>query len=206
MKLRPADLIFSRGEFCQKYNLNSDKKIVLILTQIKGFEPGEAVVRASLKTLKAFESRVETAIKPHPLDRERDYKKIIKKEKSRAVLVPKGSDVFEALYSCDILISVVSTAIFEALILDKIVITAKLGKYSPYTERLFKIIEKGGATISVKKESDIWYAVDIALGLASGLEMADKFKRARKKFLINIVDTKGNATERVVNLIKKMMK
>lgn len=195
--LKKAENIFSRERFCQRFGIDSKKLLVLINTQPFSFERRETFLRTLLKELEKIKN-IEIVIKPHPVEDEKWHKKIAKEEDVRVIVLPRASNTYEALYACDVMITVSSTTVLEAMILDKDVIIANLIK-----DPSASIFARGGGAVSVKERKDLTTTVKKTL---YNKRIKEKLKKGRKRFVYqHTYKQDGKATERVINLIKKMI-
>ena len=191
-----ADRGFRREKFCARLGLLPDRKIVLVATQPWSMPIRKAFLRSVLTALKCF-PEVQAIIKPHPREKEGLYKKVVEKENAEVAILPSKSDTFEALHACDLLVAGFSTVITEALILGKPAVTVGLASEEPTP--FYK-----GVTLRVNKDEDPTPAIRNAL---YDKKTREKFKKERKKFVSRYAHKQdGRATERVINLIERMIK
>lgn len=193
-RLVNASRIFCREKFCTKIGLDPKRKIVLVATQ-KVSERKE-FIESVLNGLRPF-SDVQTIVKPHPLENSELYEKLIAKEKMNVVLLPKHCETLEALYACDLLVSMSSTVITEATLLGKPAVTVRSigGDPAPFYE-------------------DVTLRVDLGQDLAPIFKKAlfdektkEKLKKMEREFAFNHTYYQdGKATERVVDLIDQLIK
>lgn len=191
-----ADRVFDREKFCSRFNLNPDKKIVLVATENLPILVGEASLRSVLMALKTLRG-LQIVVKPHPREKGEWYKKVVKEENVEAVVLPKVADTLEALYVCDLLVASFSTVITEAIILGKPSVTVHLSESkdpAPYYKDV---------TLRVYTEEDLVPAIRNALYHEKTRE---KLKKAGKKFVLeHAYKQDGKATERVANVIEEMI-
>lgn len=197
--LAEADKIFDKQKFYEKYNLDLKKKIVLIITEnLPIFEDNVIFLEHVLKSTKKIPD-IQIVVKPHPNEKSRWYEEVIKKENVKATVLSKNSNTYDAIYACDLMIAFFSTTITEALILAKPVITVNLtGRPDPmpYAE--------SGAAIGVYRSEDIIPAIKSALYDENTRE---RLKKNRDNFIYeHHYALDGKATERIVNLITRMIK
>ena len=193
-KLAVANRVFSRERFCGKLGLDPKRKIVLVATQ--PWHMREEFIRSVLTALKHF-PETQIVIKPHPVEKEDFYGKIVEKENIKVTILPSKSDTFEALYACDLLVAAFSTVITEAFVLGKLAVTLNLTAEDPapyYRE----------VTLRVDKKEDLILAIAKALHDESTRE---RLRKVGKNFAFNHTYRQdGKATERVVNLVEQMIK
>ena len=192
-KLVMANRIFTREQFCAKSGLDAHRKIVLVATQ--GWSMREIFMRIVLGALKKI-PEVQIVIKPHPRENSDVYRRAVDEQNVKAVILPRSSDIVEALYACDLLVAAFSTVITEALILGKPAVTLNLMTEDPapyYKE----------ATLRVNTEQDLASAIKKALYDGKTRE---KLKKAGRKFAFNhTYKQDGKATQRVIKLIEQML-
>ena len=196
--LARANEIFSREQFCKRYDLNPSKKVALICTEnLPIFEENTVFLRAILKSLREL-PEVQVVIKPHHAERGKWYERIAREEKVHPIVLPKKFNTYLAMYACEVMLAFFSTTITEALILDKPVVVVNLtGKPDPmpYVE--------SGVAIGAYKQEDIAPAIEAAL---DSKNIGHKLAQARKDFIYQhayIQD--GLATERVTELVEQML-
>lgn len=189
---------FNREEFCRNYNLDSDKKIALVITQpLDIAERRDIFLRSVLNALGRF-SDITILIKPHPREDENWHKTVLREERMDATVLGRDSNIYEALCACDVIITISSTTIVEAMILGKPVIMLNLAR-SP--DRVPYV--KDGAGLGVYRKEDLPRTIKEAL---YGKKTREKLKRAERKFVYrHAYRQDGKATERVINLIKEMI-
>jgi len=187
----------------ERYNLNPDKKLILITTQPEGIEIKTGhrykFIQAILKALHEF-SDVQAIIKPHPReeDAESFYQNIISKYNNGHIKVSsKKYNTYSLLATCNLLITSSSTTALEAILLQKPVIILNLSKFPdpiPYTE--------SGAAIKVEKEKSLAPAIHRAL---FNDKVKSEMAKSRQKFISYHAYQDGEASKRVANLAIKMI-
>jgi hypothetical protein len=193
--LAVADRIFSREKFCRKLNLDPEGKIVLVATE--NIPEGEAFLKSIVRALKEF-PEFQIVVKPHPNEKGEWYKKLVEDENVRAVVLPRDAETFEALFACDFFMAGFSTTITEAIILGKLVVTVHLSKKEDPTP-YYKYV-----TVRVYREENLVPAIRKVL---YDEKTREDLKKAGKKFVYEYVYKQdGKATERMVNLVEKMIK
>lgn len=190
--------IFNRDVFCRRHNLNPMRKIVLICTEnLPIFEDNIIFLESVLESIKNTPD-IQFIIKPHPGEKDNWYKKIVKEQNIKATVLTKNSNTYEAIYACDLMIANFSTTITEALILEKSVISVNLtGRVDamPYT--------KNGVVTGVYDKDDIASTIQTVL---QNEHIEENMKKTIDDFIFehcNKID--GNATKRVVSIIKNMI-
>lgn len=94
-----------------KKGTQTSEKYILFATQPMDYRTNLEIARILSRNLK----RQELIIKPHPGENEKVYKEITK----NATLVPKNSDFVSLLKDCEVLVTIGSTAVLEAIALRK---------------------------------------------------------------------------------------
>ncbi|MBU4255982.1 MAG: UDP-N-acetylglucosamine 2-epimerase, partial [Thermoplasmatales archaeon] len=191
-----ADKIYDKNYFCNKWCLNPNRKIVLVATENLPIQEENIIfLKNILKYLRKFPT-LQIVIKPHPGERGKWYEKVAKEEKMKVTILPKNSDTFEAIYACDLFFTYASTTGMEAVALNKPVIVVNLtGRPDPVE------YVKERVALGVYKEEDLKPAVEQLLRDDS--ELAKNRKKYVEKYLYKI---DGKATERIINLIKEVIK
>ena len=197
--LADADKIYSKEEFLSKFKINPNHKFVLWTTQCHGISREENIknFKAVFRTMQNLED-VTLIIKQHPNEGKR-YTKMIKdcltNYKIDAVVTQKSSDTYEQIFVCDLMITRHSTTAMEAVALNKPVIVLNLSREPDTVEYV-----KEGVALGVYKGEDLKPAIEKLLKDDS--ELAKNRRGYIEKYLYKI---DGKATERVVNLITKMI-
>lgn len=194
-----ANEIYNKEQFLKKYNINKNHKIVLWTTQCHGLSDDEnnANFKAMFGTLQNLQD-VTLILKQHPGEGKKYTKMIedaLKYCHLNIVIPPKDSDTYEQLYVCDLMITRHSTTAMEAVALNKPVIVLNLsGKPD-----IINYVEEGVA-LGVYRENNLKIAIEKLLDDDS--ELAENRRSYIEKYLYKI---DGKSTERVVQLIKKML-
>ena len=195
-----ADKIYSKEKFLEKYKINPNHKIVLWATACHSISDEENTknFKAVFETMQNLKN-VTLIIKQHPREGKR-YTKMIEKYlnnyKINAVITPKNSDTHEQLFVCGVVLIKTSTVALEAVAFNKPVITMNLSRDTDSVEFV-----KEGIALGVYEEKDLKPA--IAKLLKDDSELVKNRVKYIEKYLYKI---DGKATERVVNLIKEMIK
>jgi hypothetical protein len=197
--LADADKIYSKEKFLSDYRIDPNHKIILWTTQCHGISDEENI--KNFKAVFEIMQNIENAtliIKQHPREGE-IYTKTIKdyldKYKIDAVITPKSSDTYEQLFVCDLMITRHSTTAMEAVALNKSVIILNLSGEPDPVEYV-----KEGVALGVYKPEDLKPTIEKLLKEDS--ELAKNREKYIEKYLYKI---DGKATERVVNLIERMI-
>jgi CDP-glycerol glycerophosphotransferase (TagB/SpsB family) len=193
--LYQADKIYDKNKICKQLNLDQNKKLILWITQTHGLpiDENEKNISAVFNAVKSLKN-VQLVIKLHPAEDQNAT--MYKKDKSfNPVIVDGKADTYVLLYACDLMITRHSRTAMEAVALNKPVIILNLSGEPDPVEYV-----KEGVAFGVYKEEDLKPAIEKLLRDDSELE---KNRRSYiEKYLYKI---DGKATERVVNLIEKMI-
>jgi hypothetical protein len=191
-----AGRVYNRDKFCGRLNLDPKKKVVLVVTENMPILEGRTFLRSTLKALKDF-PQLQVVIKPHPAEVGEWYLDVVREENVKATMLSKGADTYEALYACDLFVGSYSTVILEAVILGKLGVTAYLAKGNDPTP-YFKEV-----TSRVYREEDI--GPEIRKTLYDD-RTRERLKQSVAKFVFeHAYKMDGKATERVTDLIEKMI-
>lgn len=201
---RIVKMKFDKEKICSQLGIDKDKKIVVFTTQpmehivyTTKSVAQERLVREIIKSLKNL-SDVQLVIKLHPAENGKMHKRIVKEMIANAVII-KDVDIYELLNASDLLLTETSTTALEAMLVEKPVIIINLDN----KPEMIPFV-RSGAAIGVYKPENIVSAVKDAL---YNEDIRKKLAEKRKRFVYEqayMVD--GKAAERVVNLIKEMIK
>ena len=194
-----ASKTYSWAQFIKKYNVTPDHEILLWTTQCHGLSDEENARNfTTVFGVMQNNKNVTLLIKQHPSEGER-YTKIVEdylvKYKTDAILVPKNSDTYEQLFFCDLLMTKSSTTAMEAVALNKPIIVLNLSGEPDAVD----YVEQGVA-LGVYKEDDLKPSIEKLLKDPS--ELANNRDKYIERYLYKI---DGKATERVAQVIKRMM-
>jgi CDP-glycerol glycerophosphotransferase (TagB/SpsB family) len=193
--LADADKIYNKNEILEQIDLDPTKKVIIWTTQTHGLpiDENEKNVSAVFNAVKLLKN-VQLVIKLHPAEDQNAPR--YKKDKSfNPVIVDGKADTYALLYACDLMITRHSTTAMEAVALNKPVIVLNLSGEPDPVEYV-----KEGIALGVYKEEDLKTAIEKLLKDDS--ELARNRARYIERYLYKI---DGKATERVVNLIEKII-
>jgi UDP-N-acetylglucosamine 2-epimerase len=191
-----AGHVYDRDKFCRRLKLDPAKRLVLVITENMLVSDGKVFLTAVLKALKEF-PELQIVIKPHPAEEGQWYVDVVREEDVKATVLSKSADTYEALYSCDLFVASYSTVILEAVILRKLGVTAYLAKGNDPTPYFNEV------TLRVYREGDI--APEIRKALYDD-KVREKLAQSGAEFVFaHAYKMDGKATERVTDLIEKMM-
>jgi len=184
--------IFKKESLCREFNIDTNKKLVLIITE--GLPSSDKLLlEFTLGTLKKYKE-IQVVIKPHPNEATEINKKIIEKESADAIILPKFENIFRAIRACDLLINTTfSTTTIEGALLNKPVITLNLAGH------LDTIFKDSGVAIEIYRKEDLESAIKDAL---YNDEIRKKMQDSRKSFIYEHAYLQdGNASMRIVDLV-----
>jgi hypothetical protein len=191
-----ADKIYNKNKIFKQLNLDLSKKMILWTAQTHGFplDENEKNVLAVYDAVKSLKN-VQLVIKLHLSEDQRAP--VYKKDKYFKPMILSGkADTYALLYACDLMITRHSTTAMEAVALNKPVIVLNLSGEPDPVEYV-----KEGIALGVYKEEDLKPAIEQLL--KDNSELAKNRENFIKKYLYKI---DGKASERVVQLIKEMIK
>jgi hypothetical protein len=194
-----VDRIYDRAAFLKRFNLDPTKKIVLLATQPFPLEHlRHEFFTNTLNNLKAIEG-IQIVVKPHPNESTEWFTNQLASLETNVVVLPPFYDTIEAIYATDVFLSVNSTTIIEALILNKPVVVVNLSKQ---TEPLPWVKEE--AALGAYEAESIESAVEKAL---NDEKVRKKLHDKRTDFVYkHLYKIDGKATDRVIDLIQKLAK
>ena len=191
-----ANRIYDKQKFCEQFGINPNKKIVLIATQPFPVEKIRFEFLYHTTTALQKIPNIQIIIKPHPNESIRWHKNHLESWGVSAVILPPQSETFAAIQACDLFVSVTSTTILEAIILDKTVMVvniSRLPEILPWVEE--------GAAIGVYDPKDLLTHFNKALFDEKPIRQVEA---NRSKFVFNhTFKNDGKATDRVISIIKK---
>ena len=194
--LNHADEIYDKNKIFKELGLDTNKKMVLWTTQTHGLPLEENIqnILAVYSTIKSLED-VQLVIKLHPGEDQRAI--LYKKSKSaKPAIVDGKADIYALLYACDLMVTRHSTTATEAVALNKPVIILNLSGEPDPMEYV-----KEGVALGVYEGKDLRPTTKKLL--KDDTELVKNREKYIQRYLYKI---DGKATERVVGLIKKMMK
>lgn len=186
---------YLKKEMFNKLGINFNKKLVVFASQpLKNLSESRLTLQAITSCLKNFRN-LALVIKLHPNDNKDFYVSVLRDMKFKA-LVTKEIDLYELLYSSDLLLSVSSTVMLEALMMDKPVIQVNLVENYDFFGRL-----RGKAFLHAKNELELKDAIAKSLYSQSTIR---KMRGIRKKFIRDYyyaID--GKSTGRFLNILNQ---
>jgi len=190
--LHLAERRYDREKFCRRYGLDPSTKIALIATQPFSLKERREFFDSTIQALSKI-GGVQVVVKPHHRESREWYVEQLEELGVKALVLPPRYDTFEAIYSCDLLISVTSTTILEALILGKTAVSVNilgLPEIMPWV--------RDGAVLGVYKRPELLPTLRRAL--IGGIRQEKRRTFVRR----HVYKVDGRATERVTSLVLKM--
>ena len=192
---------YSRKELCKKLGINPNKKLIVFATErFQDSSDAGFALTAIIKSLKN-NSNVELVVKVHPSEEE-DYYRNLLDEQEYSAIVRKDIDLYALLFCCDLLISISSTVMFEALIANKPIIQLNLlERYNLFDDEYY---EKGKIITVATDQNQLAQSINYLLFDKSLLKQIEK---DRKRFILeyyNHID--GKSTERFIKVLDEMLK
>lgn len=190
-KFKNKDLIYGQLKIPKKFGL------IILATQLPGWteEANKNLLYVVYKAMKKFPDQ-KLVVKMHPSNFSNLPYKIAKETKTNPVII-KDIDHYSLIKAANALITISSSIAFETMILKKPIIITNLNKEADPTPYV-----KEGVAFGVYNEKDLPKAIEKVLN-KEGTE--DMLKR-QKKFIYNyLYKVDGKSTDRVINLINKMM-
>ena len=191
---------YSRDTFCQKYGIDSTKKLILWASQSHGFEVeiNKRYASSIFKTISELDD-VILIIKPHPWENEK-HKNLMKEELKKYNIIvyfmSTDSDTTEAIYISDLVIIQNSTVGQEVIALDKPLICLD---YSTTPDPVN--YAKDGVAEGVYNPKDLKNTI------VSLLNDDTQQKLARNAYISKyLYKMDGKAAERCISVIESMTK
>lgn len=197
--LELANEIYSKEEFCRRYDLDSAKKITLLITQ--PFPIQMARKEFVIPTTQALTQipKLQIVVKPHPSESADWYIDLLARQGIEATILSPKSDTVEALAVSDFVIAVNSTTIIEALLLNKPVVVVNL---SNFPEILPWVSD--GAAIEVTNPDELLATFQKVLDERPLLQTLSE---GRQRFLRDqIYKNDGKATDRVITTLLSLVR
>lgn len=188
--------IYSKKAFYRKFGIESSKNLVVYASQPRKGE-FKAAFSAVVKALKQLENAA-LVVKLHPKEEPSIYNQVLKEMQYRAI-VSKDIDLYEAIACSEVVIAIHSTAILEALALERPVIQLNLmEKYDVFGKTAKKAI------IFADSEKRLLEAIRMALHDKPHLK---EFSKKTKKFIPEyFYKIDGKSTERFINVLEEILK
>ena len=186
---------YSKRDMFKKLGITINKKLVVFASQpLKDLSESRLTLQAIASCLKNFKDLM-LVVKLHPNDNKDFYVNVLEDMKSKAIVI-KEIDLYGLLYSSDLVLSVSSTVMLEALLMDKPVIQVNLFENYDFFGQL-----RGKAFLHVKNELELKNAIAKCLYDQS---TARKLKSIRKSFIRDYyfaID--GKSAQRFLNVLNQ---
>jgi|GEM_PF-4487675 hypothetical protein len=183
---------YSKKEMCKKLGIDSGKKLVVYASQpFEDMSEQKIALTEVIESLKGLDA--ELVVKMHPDDDSSFYDNLLSELGSDAVAT-KEADLYTLLFCSDLVISISSTVMLEALIMDKPVIQLNLLENYAFFEDL-----EGRVFTKVTRKKDLGKAVMNSL---RSMATFRKMERQRKKFISEYYyKVDGKSTERFIKVM-----
>lgn len=189
-------------ELFEKLKLDKNKKTIMLASQafegLWGEKTIEEIIELLVTSLKDSADK-QLIIKLHPREEDKMPKKIVERYNAKNVAITKKEfNIDDIINISDVMITINSTCIYDAILLNKPVITVnliKLPEKAGYVE--------SGACIGVYKKEDFENALNKALDKKFGKKLAIGRRRFIKEHFYKV---DGKAGERIARLINKMIR
>lgn len=182
-----------KKEICNYLNIPEDKNIFLFTMQ--AFKDNDGIIKILCETMENFKDSC-LIIRPHPIQTTLVYKYILNRLRAKNVIITKSFGLYDIINIADLIISVSSITILEAITLNKpvIVLNPIIKDYliSSCTGNLIEYAENTG-NIS-KKIQDILY----------DLSHKDRFKNEHAKFIRDFISF-GPSIPRIIETIDSVV-
>jgi CDP-glycerol glycerophosphotransferase (TagB/SpsB family) len=191
-----AGMIYSRSQFCKKYNIPMVNRIILLATQSHALskEVNSKILNIVFSACDSLPS-ITLLIKPHPGEKKKHenlIKSFVNSHHFNSIILSKDSDTNEALIVSDIILIYNSTIGREAVAFGKPLIVLDDSDYGGYI--------RDGVGILVSSPHDAISAITNILKNNRGL-LSKKEEYIHKYF--HAID--GKSTERVVKVIEDII-
>jgi hypothetical protein len=187
-----------------KFNLRKDKGIIVLTTQYPDDayvfleKETEVLVKSVISAMKEFPDK-QLIIKLHPLESGELPNVIVKEMNAKNIQIIKDIVLGDLLRISEILIMINSTSAIEAMMLNKPVIN-----FNPFKRPCATRYVKSGATIGVSKEKEVVKAIK---SIYKNKRVRKRLEKKGKKFIKHYCyKNDGKATQRMVNIIEKIIK
>ena len=191
------DVKIIHKELVERYNLNTTKKIILLVTTYHKDFIRERIFKSVVNLLNNLEN-CQLIVKLHPIEEISYYQKLSEKYNAKNIQILKDVDLHDVIIASDIVIGSSTGAQIEALLLDKVVIDLNYETASDVY-----LMKKFGAVIPVHDPKKLELAVQNAL---YDKELSDSLKKGRQKHIeYCFYKFDGKASLRVKNLIEEIL-
>jgi len=186
-----------KAKICQKYEINIDDNIILLLTTHYENFIRERIFTTLLPLIEKFKE-CRFIVKIHPIEDISFYRELAKKYHIEDLLILKEIDLHEIVLSSDVIIGRSTGAQIEAVLLNKPVIDLNFEGVSDYF-----LLEKFKAVLRVRNISELISAVQKIL---YDEETRKALQIGRDNYISNCLNKfDGKASKRIKNLIEKVV-
>ena len=162
--------------------LDPSKKTVLVATSGHQAKYGRGdydvlIVKALSESLTQMGSDIQVLVKVHPIEDATEYLKIVKEKNAPNLTVIEEYPIQQLIAICDVFISVLSTTIFEAMVMNKPVIIVEI------SEKIHRDIMSVGESGAAMRSSSINLSNTILRVIGDSSlrkELSDKSSKAIK--------------------------
>ena len=162
--------------------LDPSKKTVLVATSGHQAKYGRGdydvlIVKALSESLAQMGSDIQVLVKVHPIEDATEYLKIVKEKNAPNLTVIEEYPIQQLIAICDVFISVLSTTIFEAMVMNKPVIIVEI------SEKIHRDIMSVGESGAAMRSSSINLSNTILRVIGDSSlrkELSDKSSKAIK--------------------------
>jgi UDP-N-acetylglucosamine 2-epimerase len=191
--------MFDKNKICSEFRLNPNKKrITLVTLHLLGDAIRKKIFELTVAAVKQFDN-AEFIVKMHPFETDKKtYENIVSEQKLKDWIILKKEDMQKILFISDIVITTVSTAGIEAIILNKPLVIVDISEKPPLIDYVGY-----GAAIRVTNAKELVKAIEDIL---TNPKVRKALEIGRKKF-INDYNYKndGKASYRIAKLIENML-
>jgi len=130
----PTEIMDSRRQkILFDLGLDPSKKIVLVATSMHQAKYGRGdydvlIVKSLAESLFKIGNDFQVLVKVHPIEDPADYLKIIREKNATSLTVIEEYPMQQLIAVCDVFVSVLSTTIFEAMVMNKPVIIVEISE------------------------------------------------------------------------------
>jgi hypothetical protein len=189
---------YSKKNLCKSLGIDFNKKIVVFAPRLwKESSESKIALKEVVNSLKGMKN-VALVIKVHHVDDNSFYETFLSDLEYDAI-VTKETDLYTLLFCSDLVISISSTVMLDALIMDKPVVQINLLENYGY----FSDLENKVFTKVTKKEN----LSDVIKNSLFDKSLSKKMEKERKKFILDYYNgVDGKATQRFIEVLDGLVK
>lgn len=130
----PTEIMESRRQkILLDLGLDPSKKTVLVATSMHQAKYGRGdydvlIVKSLAESLVKMGNDIQVLVKVHPIEDAADYLKIVREKNSPSLTIIEEYPMQQLIAICDVFVSVLSTTIFEAMVMNKPVIIVEISE------------------------------------------------------------------------------